>query len=225
MDTICDIEKCTGCSACLNCCPKDAIEMVEDTFGFLYPKTDNSRCIDCELCRKICPVNYHTPKTYPIETFAAYSVDPEDRLTSTSGGAASVFSRFVLSQNGVVYGCSGKNIEHVEHVRIDKQAELNQLKGSKYVQSETGLLFRKVKSDLKAGFLTLFIGTPCQVAGIKSFLGKEYNNLITVDLVCHGVPSQRLLDENIKKYKKQTDFTDISFRRKDLKGKTHKYGI
>ena len=225
MDTICNIEKCTGCSACLNCCHKDAIEMVADTFGFLYPKIDKSQCSDCELCRKICPVNSPIPKTYPLETYAAYSIDTEDRLTSTSGGAASVFSSFVLSQNGVVYGCSGENIEHVKHVRIDKSMELNQLKSSKYVQSEMGFILRKVKFDLNAGFLTLFIGTPCQVAGIKSFLGKEYSNLITVDLVCHGVPSQKLLNDGIEKYKKRTDFTNISFRRKDLKGKSHKYGI
>lgn len=224
MVDICDKSLCTGCHACINSCGKKAISMQPDSLGFLYPKIDASLCVDCGLCAKICPVNHPPKAVYPTQVYAVQSADMADLMSSTSGGAASVFSQYVLSQGGVVYGCSGKDVAHVRHVRIENPTDLYQLKGSKYVQSHIGLIFQQVRIDLKSGRKVLFIGTPCQIAGLRNFLRIDYDGLVTVDLVCHGVPSQQLLLDEVER-NKIAAYDSIAFRRKGDSAKDFKYGF
>ncbi|MBO5142217.1 MAG: Coenzyme F420 hydrogenase/dehydrogenase, beta subunit C-terminal domain [Clostridia bacterium] len=195
---ICKKEECTGCFSCYNICPKNAIDMIEDMYGFIYPRIDKSKCIDCGICKKSCPSYQKADYKYPRKCFAMHSKDEEIRNNSTSGGAATIFSEMILSKGGVVYGASFKKGVIIEHIRVEKKENLEQLKGSKYVHSYINNTFRLVKSDLENGRKVLFIGTPCQVAGLKSFLNKEYESLYLIDLVCHGVPSQKFLKDEIK---------------------------
>lgn len=199
----------------MNICPKDAITMVEqEPLGHIYPLIDSAKCIDCHLCEITCPVNTPVSLHEPIHAYAAVSRDYDDLMSSSSGGAASVFSHVILEQGGIVYGCVQENYKHISHERISRKEELYKLKGSKYVQSDMGLVYRNVLQDLKSGKLVLFIGTPCQIAGLRSFLKKEYENLYTVDLVCHGVPSQKLLREEVLYMLGQDSDAYVHFRRK-----------
>lgn len=193
MEQICRLDLCTGCAACANICSHQAIKMkTQGTLGHFKPQIDTKLCVDCGLCAKICPQNKKLKLKHPIEAYAVWSKDRDDYLTSTSGGAASVLSQFVLNQGGVVYGCAATKGE-ICHIRVSHLSDLVLLKGSKYVQSFISeSCFRNIKNDLQKGLLVLFIGTPCQVAGVKSYLLKQYENLITVDIICHGVPSQKL---------------------------------
>lgn len=225
MTDICEKSLCTGCHACVNACGKKAISMQPDLLGFLYPQIDTSLCIDCGLCAKVCPVNHPPKAVYPTKVYAVQSNDLDDLMTSTSGGAASVFSQYIISQGGVVYGCSGSDITHISHKRIENHSDLSQLKGSKYVQSHIGLSFQQVRKDLKSGRNVLFIGTPCQIAGLKNFLGRDYDNLITIDLVCHGVPSQQLLLDELHRNKIDAHSDSLAFRKKGKSIKDLKYGI
>lgn len=215
MKEICVKEKCTGCSACFNACSQKAITMSEDACGFIHPNIDQNLCIDCGLCTKVCPVNTKVTFKYPLECYAATVKSDEELLSCASGGLATELSRYVINKGGVVYGCTGKNIRNVHHIRINKIEDIELLKGSKYVQSFIGEVYRNVKKDLQTGYFVLFIGTPCQVAGLKGFLHhKDYQNLITVDLVCHGVPSQKMLNDNISLYCAENEDISVSFRKK-----------
>lgn len=225
MVDICEKSLCTGCHACMNICGKKAITMKPNALGFAYPSIDTSLCVDCGLCAKICPVNHPPEAVYPSAVYAAQSADITDLMTSTSGGAASVFSQYVIKQGGVVYGCSAEKISQICHVRIDSLADLYKLKGSKYVQSQIGTVFQEIRSDLKLGRKVLFIGTPCQIAGLNNFLRISYENLITVDLVCHGVPSQQLLLDNIMYDPRLLEDCDVSFRKKGREEQDLRFGI
>ena len=225
MVDICKKTLCIGCHACLNICGKKAISMKPDSLGFEYPVIDASLCVDCGVCAKICPVNNPPKAVTPSAVYAAQSTDLKDLMSSTSGGAASVFSQVILKQGGIVYGCSGMDASHVQHIRIESVSELYKLKGSKYVQSKIGSVFKQVKADLLLGKKVLFTGTPCQVAGLKNFLRVEYENLITVDLVCHGVPSQQLLLDDISDYIQSNNPVVVHFRKKGRKEADLKYGI
>ena len=198
MEAICPKNKCTGCAACYNICGKGAIAMVEDACGYIHPRIDLKLCVDCGLCAKVCPVNTKAELRYPLDCYAATVKDSAELASCASGGLATVLSRFVIGNGGVVYGCTGQDIRNVRHIRVDRPEGLGLLKGSKYVQSFIGSVYKEVRRDLQSGRQVLFIGTPCQVAGLQGFLRrKEYPNLITVDLVCHGVPSQRMLNDSI----------------------------
>lgn len=227
MEKVCPENLCTGCSACLNICPHNAITMKANFMGFLYPHINQQNCIDCKLCQKICPVNTPPQLRYPIATFAAYSKNKALHRSAASGGVASELSKLFLEKKGVVYGCSQNNYLDIKHIRIDTIEHLHLLYGSKYVQSNLNKIFTDVKSDLQNKIEVLFIGTPCQVAGLKNFLKKDYNNLTTIDLVCHGVPSSQVLQESIEYYplihKSQVDDIIVSFRKKTSIG--IRYGI
>lgn len=229
MKDICPKEQCTGCTACINACGKSAISMVPDALGFMYPKVDESLCVNCGLCEKSCPNNYSVQKNYPIDSFVGHASDPNEQLTSTSGGIASVISRWCIQNDGVVYGCTARDIMHVQHVRVSDERELEWLKGSKYVQSDMGNCFSQVRDDLKVQKLVVFVGTPCQCAGLKAFLRKDYENLYLIDFVCHGVPSQKILNEELKLHisNEQEKSAVLSFRRKYKKKDCYKtqYGI
>ena len=187
--------------------------MVEDTKGFLYPQVDSSICVECGACEKVCPID--TAKSLlmtPLKAFAAWNKNRKEHLSSSSGGAAYVLSSHILDTGGVIYGCTANGID-VRHIRIDNKSELYKLQGSKYVQSDVRGLFKNVKDDLKNGKSVLFIGTPCQVAGLKNYIGGNVEHLYLVDLICHGVPSQKMLHEHIKHIAKGRKIQKIAFRK------------
>lgn len=216
---ICQKDKCTGCYACYNICPKKAISFNEDDFGFIYPHVDKEKCINCGLCKKICPqINDKLKMIQPNKVYAVYSNDNKVREKSTSGGAATIISKAILNQNGVVYGAANLfDKKEFEYIRIDDVKNLYMIQGSKYVHCYVKNAYTNAKEDLLQGKKVLFIGTPCQVAGLKAFLIKDYENLYTIDIICHGVPSQKLLFEDLKsKNIEKKDFAIIRFR--DKKG-------
>lgn len=198
MIEICKKQECVGCGACLSACNRNAITMQPDSLGFLYPIIDQDKCVDCGLCTKSCFNNHKPVYNEPMQTCIGYASDINEQISSTSGGIASVLMRTVLSKGGIVYGCTGENARDVKHIRIERLDEIVKLKGSKYVQSYMGSTYKTVVNDLKADRTVLFIGTPCQVAGLKAYLkGKVFENLFTIDFVCHGVPSQQILNDAI----------------------------
>lgn len=199
MITLANNLHCTGCEACFNICPKAAITFLPDKEGFLQPQINQMKCIECHLCENKCPVIH--PYHLKNKQKTAYAmISKLDRTKSSSGGAFSVFARYIIRQKGVVYGASMTERNIVKHIRIEDIQDLHLLRGSKYVQSEIGETFKNVKSDLKHKQKVLFVGTPCQVAGLYNYLGKRYDELlITLDLVCHGVPSPLALKMYLKK--------------------------
>lgn len=214
---ICQHELCTGCMACVNVCGHSSIQITEDELGFRYPKINTATCTDCGLCSTVCPVNNPTSKSFPSDCYAFALRSPRELEKSSSGGAATAIGAHIISNGGVVYGCSGEDIHHVEHIRVDSLPDLASLRGSKYVQSDCRGVYKPLRADLLAGKQVVFIGVPCQVAGLRNFLRKDYENLLTVDLVCHGVPSQRLLDDNIARCKAKDPGmieNSVRFRRK-----------
>lgn len=196
---ICSLEKCTGCYACANCCPKGCITLEpRGALGHIYPQINNEKCINCGLCKIVCQANHPVEQLFPIAAYAGWHKKKEEYLSSTSGGAAAALSQKIVRDGGVVYGCVSLDGLVIEHKRIDRYEDLHLLKGSKYVQSSIGNAYKLAKNDLLDGITVLFIGTPCQIAGLKAYLRKEYNNLYTVDLICHGTPSQNLLRKHIQ---------------------------
>ncbi|MBQ8549939.1 MAG: Coenzyme F420 hydrogenase/dehydrogenase, beta subunit C-terminal domain [Clostridia bacterium] len=196
--TICDTVKCSGCFACQNVCPKNCISMTEGRLGHLYPQIDESLCINCGACSRVCPQNNLPEMSVPTAAYATRSKDTDEYENASSGGLAAVLSRRMLGRGGIVYGCSSETEGGIKHVRIESESDLWLLSGSKYVQSHINLIFRNVKEDLENRKPVLFIGTPCQVAGLINYLKKPYENLITADLICHGVPSQKMLFEHLE---------------------------
>lgn len=194
-------ELCTGCAACQNICPVKAINLPEDKYGYIHAVIDINKCIQCHKCEKICPVYIKNEKKEPLKVFAAVSKNTKVHQTSATTGMGFYLAKSILESNGVVYGCSEKNYFTIRHIRITKLEDLQLIQNSKYVQSNIGLIFKEIKKDLINGKIVLFTGTPCQVAGLKNFLGKTYYKLITIDLVCHGVPPIKMLKEQICSYK------------------------
>lgn len=217
MKVICDYKDCTGCGLCAARCPKQCIEMKPGFLGHLYPEIDQDKCIDCKLCQKGCPSLQDIESSYPKKAFAAWSKDEEDYVTSTSGGAASVVSQYVISKGGVVYGCSVQPNIQIAHIRVDNLEALHLLKGSKYVQSQINGIIPQLRKDVKDGLPVLFIGTPCQVAAIKQLYKIIPDNLYLVDIICHGTPSNKFLKDYIQKDLKidAARVTNVKFRLPD----------
>lgn len=218
MNEICAKDICTGCTACMNICPHNAIKMTCDKYGFKYPAIDVDECVGCNLCKKTCPAHNNIEMYYPKYGYICHAKSKDEQYSSTSGGVMSVMSRCIIKKGGVVYGCSIIEGSITKHIRISNENELNKLKGSKYVQSSLGTIFLSVRTDLKQGNLVLFTGTPCQVAGLKAFLHKDYTNLYTIDFVCHGVPSQVFLEDSISTIleKHKFSFSRMLFRYKHI---------
>lgn len=210
---------CTGCGACRNICPVDAISMEPNEKGFIAPVVDDEKCIRCGKCLKLCPLR-NRPELFRERTphaYAAWSLDPEIILNSSTGGIFSVLANWVFSNSGVVYG-SAMNPDYTLTVhRVVCSEELAPLRGSKYVQGDTQLSFRKVKNDLENGRYVLFSGTSCQIAGLYAFLGKDYTKLITIDLFCAGVASPLIFNKYISMRSNQAKSTpgSILFRTKN----------
>lgn len=198
---ITNLTDCTGCRACEQICPKNCIEMVENEEGFLYPKVNEEQCINCGLCKKTCHIQNAPSRAEFFEKSEVYAMKPkteEVAINSTSGGMFVILAKYILSQNGIIYGCEFDENLIARHIAIDSIKELNKLRGSKYVSSNTLSTYKEVKENLKNNKLVLYTGTPCQIAGLKKFLNHEYDKLITVDIVCHGVPSQKLFSTYIE---------------------------
>lgn len=192
-------EKCSACGACFNICHKQAIEMIPDTYGYIYPKINIEKCVDCGQCDNICP-EIHRPQLHsPISTFAAKCKDVHIHSTVASGGIATIAANhFIRNKNGIVYGCAFLNCTEVKHIRVSTIQDVELLKGSKYVYSSINNIYQSVLQDLRKNCQVLFIGRPCQIGGLKNFLRKGYDNLTTIDLICHGVPALGMLQNEIK---------------------------
>ena len=190
MPTLAEKNKCTGCSACYSVCPVQCIEMNADDKGFLHPNINTSQCINCKQCESVCPIinNYEENDLFS-KCYAAFSHDSSIRKESSSGGIFSELARYVINNNGVVFGAKYDTKYNVYHDCATTLEELESLRGAKYSQSTLNNTFKEIKQYLVQGIMVLFIGTPCQVSGLKSFLKKEYTNLLCVDFVCHGIPS------------------------------------
>lgn len=188
-------QDCCGCTACEQICGREAISMKSDSIGFLYPVIDEKLCNDCQLCNKICPINKELSIRIPQHIYALKNKDLNVRLQSSSGGVFSILAKETISRGGVVYGAIFDREWNVVHSRIDNLDDIVKFQGSKYVQSKLGETFKQIKIDLNSGKKVLFSGTPCQVAGLLSYLRKKYENLTTVDFVCHGVPNPKIWND------------------------------
>lgn len=198
-----DKNDCCSCGACMNVCPKNAITMKEDEYGFTYPHVDEALCIECGACKRVCGYGKGAEKQKAHSVYAAAATDEKILRDSASGGAFAVLARNVLKGGGVVYGAALQRKDDIltpKHIRIDRLEELKKLQGSKYVQSEIGYTYRETKEDLQQGRQVLFSGTPCKIEGLKMYLKSEDENLLTVEVICHGVPSKRLFQDFIKDY-------------------------
>lgn len=200
MIEVCNISDCCGCGACHAVCPHGAIRMSPGLLGALHPEISQEKCVDCGLCRKVCSVVNPVRKKDSLHSYCAYDTSDAGRASSASGGAASALAEAVLSAGGVVYGCAQKPGPAIGHLRVDSLDDVALLKGSKYVQSSLEAVYEDIRNDLDRDLDVLFIGTPCQVAGVLNYTSMQplkTGSLYTVDLCCHGVPSDRMLKEHL----------------------------
>ena len=193
-----DKTRCMGCHACYNRCPVQAIEMVEDEKGFKYPQVNKEKCINCGLCERVCPIlNQRKVKNTP-KAYAVKNKNEEVREKSSSGGMFSLLAEKVLQDGGVVFGVAFDENWQLKHIYVENIEDLQIFRGSKYLQSIVGETYSKLKDFLIEGRKVMYTGTPCQIEGLKSYLGKEYENLFTQDIICHGVPSPKVHERYLK---------------------------
>lgn len=214
---ISDKTLCSGCSACASVCPKACITMQEDDMGSNYPHVDTAKCIECGACVKVCPFINPSAITEPVKCFAAININEQVRLKSSSGGVFKALSNHIISLGGIVVGAIFNKNWMVEHICTDNIEGVESIMGSKYVQSETLASYIDTHKHLTEGHLVLYSGTPCQIAGLKHFLRKDYCNLITVEVVCHGVPERGVWRSYLREeYLNEQDLEieHISFRDK-----------
>lgn len=198
MIDILDKKDCCGCSSCVQRCPKQCITLKEDNEGFLYPIVNKEICISCGLCEKVCPVLSQGEPRKPLKVYAAKNQDEEIRRQSSSGGVFTLLAEQVIREGGVVFGAIFDENWEVKHDFAETIEGLAPFRGSKYVQSRIDDNYKKAERFLNQGRKVLFSGTPCQIAGLKRFLRNEYDNLLTVDFVCHGVPSPGVWRQYLK---------------------------
>lgn len=210
-------EACCGCEACVQKCPKSCISMKFDEQGFRYPVVNEIQCVDCGLCELVCPVIHQSNLRKPSHIYGAINKDEQTRLSSSSGGLFTAFAELVVNKGGLVWGARFNEQWDVVHDCIMAKEDVKLLRGSKYVQSNIGSSYKDIEQQLKAGSIVLFSGTPCQVAGLKHFLRKDYPDLYTIDFVCHGVPSPGVW----KKYLKQQFGQDSKIESINFRDKTY----
>lgn len=212
-----DLNKCYGCFACANICPKKCIELKQDREGFFMPEINRALCVNCGLCDKVCIIGKKsedlTEHKKKPSCYYGFLKNDALRKRSASGGAAYALSEYCINKGGVVFGVVGKWFENVHHVKAETIEQLNEICGSKNIQSYVGDAYSRAKYELDKGRDVLFTGTPCQIAGLYSYLGKKYDNLITADLVCHGVPSQKVLKAYISELEKSKGMKIVKFGR------------
>ena len=189
---------CCACGACLNICPKQAISMVEDTCGFCYPQIDGKLCVRCGRCKQVCSFQNSKVENSPLKVFAGVAKDENIRKASASGGIFAAIAKKSLQEGFVVYGAALQPDFSVKHIGIKVVDELLNLQGSKYAHSDIGRTYSEVEEYLKLGKKVLFSGTPCQIDGLYGYLGKDNEYLVTVDIICHGVPSNKMFKDYIK---------------------------
>lgn len=194
MQAIVSKELCTGCLACYNSCPKDCIKILKDKDGFWYTEIDDLQCINCGICKKSCPILNDSiiKREETTKAYACINKDVEEKHQSSSGGVFSVVAKKILNSGGIVYGAAFDDKLNVNHIAVYTLDELENLRGSKYVQSDINTTYTQVKENLTSGKTVLFSGTPCQISGLYCYLGKAYDNLYTQDIICHGVPSPKI---------------------------------
>lgn len=211
-------EDCCSCSACANRCPVNAITMQENKEGFLHPVINEDACVDCGQCLKVCPSlnekkeNFLDPKCYAV------AAQDEIRANSSSGGLFTILAEYIIKQGGIVCGAAFDEKWNVHHILVDKLEDLNKLKGSKYVQSAIENTYSEIQRLLNNGKKVLFSGTPCQVAGLYTFLGKDYSNLLTMDILCHGAPSRSVWQKYLHEAFDFTKIKNVNFRDKSQIG-------
>ena len=193
-------KNCTGCSACLQKCPKQCISMIANEEGFLYPQVDSNQCIHCNLCEKVCPILNKNEYKQPIQIYIGHNLNGKIILQSSSGGIFTLLAERIIEEGGVVFGARFNENWEVIHDYVESSKDLFLLRGSKYVQSNIGKSYLEVQSFLKSGRKVLFSGTPCQIAGLKKFLNVEYENLLTIDFICRGVPSPSVWRRYLQEY-------------------------
>jgi len=217
MINICDKTSCCGCTACMNKCPKNAISMQEDEYGFKYPVVDKDKCINCGICENVCPIiNNKTLQNNP-KAYACINKNEEVRMESSSGGMFSLIANYILERNGVVFGAAFDEEFNLRHIAVDNIDDISKLRASKYLQSYIGNTYKEAKKYLDDGTMVLFTGTPCQIEGLKFYLQREYENLYTQDIICHGVPSPKVW-KKYREYREKIDKIkpqEINFRNKD----------
>lgn len=207
-------EQCCGCEACSNICPKKCIDMVQHN-SFYYPKVNKNDCIDCHLCEKVCPVIHHEKKIdLPKFAVAGYNKDDKTRYNSTSGGAFYLLAKSVIEEGGLAYGVVFDNKFQTKFIKAKTLDELKLLQGSKYPQSRVNNIFIEIKKDLQTGKLVIFCGTPCQVYGLFNYLRGKTDNLILVDLICHGVPSPSIWEMYLASFFRYEKIKRIIFKDK-----------
>lgn len=224
MISVTDPKDCCGCTACESICPVDAISMQPDAMGFLYPVADALKCTGCGMCDKVCAFdgNYDKSRNFsePL-AFASRHRDMKEIAASQSGAVFAALSDYILERKGVVYGAGYDGHFRVVHKRASGRDERDEFRGSKYVQSDMGGCFRQIRDDLRQGKTVMFSGTPCQTAGLVSFIGdKLRENLYLMDLVCHGVPSPGIWEDYLCYLEKRENLpiAAVNFRDKGLKG-------
>lgn len=187
------VDGCSGCGACLNICPKKAISSAEDNEGFMYPSVDEGKCVGCSLCVKVCPVLDEAEEKRPLKVFAAKNKDFAERRSSTSGGIFLPLAHEIIRRGGAVFGVEmSQDFLYARHACAESMDDVRRFSGSKYLQSDTAGTYSMVKSLLSEGRPVLYSGTPCQISGLKHFLGRDWPGLFTVDIICHGVPSPKV---------------------------------
>ena len=206
-------QDCCGCTACVQACHRQCISLKENEEGFLYPIIDNNKCVKCGICNKVCSIQYHAEVQTTMAVYAATNPDEYVRSQSSSGGIFSLLAEYVIRQGGVVFGAAFNEKWEVVHSYTDTLDCIAKFRGSKYVQSQIGTSYADAERFLKAGRKVLFSGTPCQIAGLRSFLRKDYGNLLAIDFVCHGVPSPGIFKEYLKSASRPP-ITKINFRDK-----------
>lgn len=213
---------CCGCTACESICPQHCIEMKKNEEGFLYPIVEKDKCIECGLCQKVCMIGVKTQQKEVLQTYAAMNCDLDTRMASSSGGIFALLAKKIISENGIVFGAAfSDDYKAVHHITAVNNSELQKMYGSKYVQSDLHGIYPQVKKALEEGKKVLFTGTPCQINGLRYFLGKNYENLLLIDIICHGVPSPTLWSKYVSSIenKYHSSVTNVNFRSKQCRNR------
>lgn len=215
-----DKKNCCSCGACMNVCPKQAIEMKIDEFGYSYPFINEEKCIQCGACKRVCAFQNGVEVKATVEAYAAATKNQDTLMNTASGGIFSQIAKNVLSNGGCVCGVALERSDDTlipKHTMIYSVEDLEKLQGSKYAQSVTGDIFQHVKKELENGKQVLFSGTPCQVAGLRAYLKKDYDNLLLVDIICHGAPSTKMFQDYISNQQKKLKGKIIDYKFRDKK--------